>query len=911
MSKSVRQVLIWGCIAISVGGFIALDIVGQPKGIRQGKVIQVDAVSAATKPGQSVVGVIRSDYERLKEPAPPDAELTVEQVEAMVRYAVAMAGGLYTVIEPGTDWVVIKPNIVELKTQGSGVITDWRVVRALIKMVHQIAPDARVTIAEGSGEWIPPGSPPNEAMAMIGDGFEVAGYRQLLTDPELTDVDLDIVDLNFDEAVKTQVPDGGNCMESYYMPLTILECDVLIDVPVLKVIGGVGMTVAMKNLIGIAPGMKYGWAKNMGYPPGSGNPGLPHFPSTLDELIVDLTAIAEVDFTVVDAITGMERAKTDRWGGLPVRMNTVIASADIVAADAVSAAMMGFNPDDVEHVTLASWRGLGMGDLSQIKVNGQPIEQVRRRFEKNTGGPGEQFSRYGQGNRTWLLRGPFERKRGEDKEFIDVAHPDAHPGRNGWSQPVYFYDDKIDLDQYYDDPSECVAYAFATFTAPKEQDAELWIGSDEGVRVWINGEVVYDYRGARRHRLPNDRQPIHIQAGENTVLVRADQTRGRFDFSLNLCEPEEDPRYDGNRVWGLKFAVPEAEAWAELRPPTRERKIPKGAKMLKEVVFGRHLDALMGALEGCVRSLGEERSAAYLTGVTGHAFRICVADSLGLDGPMRMDLHRMLDLYGSLGYSLRLISAREEDPDFRAKQQEAWDAIRASMDRGVPAVARFGPFFWIVKGYHPKRECYYTSAFMPGLEAPVEMDELGMDGGLGDWGMSQGLEGLEVLILGEQQAVNPTVAERRSLRFAVDHARSEDEAAGASKPRGRVHCGFGAFQRWMADVAEGRISKGFGPAYTAAVVAEARGHAGLYLNGIAEHYSEEVAVRLREAAYSYGMELERLKKVAEVFPLMSRQEQVDLWDPEGRQQVAGWLREALEWERKAVKALEEALAMMP
>jgi len=200
---------------------------------------------------------------------------------------------------------------------------------------------------------------------------------------------------------------------------------------------------------------------------------------------------------------------------------------------------------------------------------------------------------------------------------------------------------------------------------------------------------------------------------------------------------------------------------------------------------------------------------------------------------------------------------------------------------------------------------------MPGLETPMEMDELGMDGGLGDWGMSQGLEGLEVLILGEQQAVDPTVAERRSLRFAVDHARSEDEAAGASKPGGRVHCGFGAFQRWMTDIAEGRISKGFGPAYTAAVVAEARGYAGLYLNGIAEHYPEEVAARLREAAYSYGMELERLKKVAEVFPLMSRQKQVNLGDPEGRQQVAGWLKEALEWDRKAVKALEEALAMMP
>lgn len=901
MSKRVRRGLVWGGVVILIGGFITLDLVRRPEGVPQGKMFQVDAVSAATKPGQSVVGVIRSDYERLQEPVPPDAELTVDQVEAMVRYAVAMAGGLGRVIAPDADWIVIKPNIVELRTQGSGVITDWRIVRALIKMVHQIAPDARVTIAEGPGEWMAPGSPPNEAMAIVGDGFELAGYRPLLRDLELADVDLDIVDLNFDEAVETPVPDGGNCMDTYDVPLTILECDVLIDVPVLKVIGGVGMTVAMKNLIGIAPGMKYGWAKSAGYPPGRGNPGLPHFPSTLDELIVDLTAIADVDFTVVDAITGMERAKTDRWGGRPVRMNTVIASADIVAADAVAAAVMGFNPDDVEYITLASLRGLGTGDLDQIKVNGQSVEQVQRRFEKIIRGPGDEHGRYGQGNRTWLLRGPFDRKRGEDtgspKEFMDVAHPGALPGQNGWSQPVYFYDDKIDLDQYYGDPSDCVVYAYATFMAPREQDAELWIGSDEGVRVWINGKVVYTYRGARRHHLPDDRVPVRLEKGESTVLVRVDQTRGRFDFSLNLCEPEEDPRYDGNRVQGLKFGVPEGERWEELHPPVGEREILRGAKVLKGIRFARHLDTLMGSLEGSVRFLGEERPAAYLMGVTGHAFRISVADSLGVDGPMKVDLRGMLDLYQSLGYTVRLISAQEGAADFRVKQQEAWDAIRGSIDRGVPVVARFGPFFWIIKGYHPERECYYTSALMRGFEEPVAMDELGMD---------QGVGGLEVLLLGEQQTIDPKVVERRSLRSAVDHARSKDE------PGRRYHHGFAGYARWTADIAGGRMSAGFGPAYTAAVVAEARGYAGVYLNGIAAYYPEEVAIRLREAVHGYGMEVERLKQVVEVFPLMSsRQEVVDIGDPKVRQKVVGLLREALEWERKAVEALEGALAAMP
>ena len=62
--------------------------------------------------------------------------------------------------------------------------------------------------------------------------------------------------------------------------------------------------------------------------------------------------------------------------------------------------------------------------------------------------------------------------------------------------------------------------------------------------------------GRRRHRLPNDRQKIRVEEGKHTLLVRADQSRSRYDFSLNICEVETDPRYDGNRLPGVRFTVP-------------------------------------------------------------------------------------------------------------------------------------------------------------------------------------------------------------------------------------------------------------------------------------------------------------------------------------------------------------------
>jgi len=144
---------------------------------------------------------------------------------------------------------------------------------------------------------------------------DIAGYRQLLEDPDLAGIDLDIVDLNFDDPTEVEVPDGGYARDKWKLPLSVLECDFLISVPVLKIHDTIGMTNVMKNFIGIAPGSVYGWPKMMGYPPRSGNPGIPHVPGILDETIVDLVTAAEADFAVVDAIICMERDKTDEFDG--------------------------------------------------------------------------------------------------------------------------------------------------------------------------------------------------------------------------------------------------------------------------------------------------------------------------------------------------------------------------------------------------------------------------------------------------------------------------------------------------------------------------------------------------------------------------------------------------------------------
>lgn len=772
---------IWGSILTVLCLIVGIDLVNKPEKPRPTNYSLIDAVSAATKPGLSVVGLVASDYEQLAHPVSRDAALSEAQVEEMVRYAVALAGDLRQRIEPDAEWVVIKVNIVELKEGGSGVITDWRVVKALIKIVHEIVPQARVTIAEGPAEWIPPGSPEVQVGGEIErqDGFAMAGYRQLLEDPDLEGVDLDILDVNFDEVAEVSVPDGGYAQDQWKLPLSVLECDFLISAPVLKIHDTITMTNAMKNFIGVAPGMVYGWAKMSGYPPRSGNPGIPHNAEILDETIVDLVAACEPDFAVVDAIMCMERAKTDKFGGVPVRMNTILASADVVAADAISARLIGLNPFDIEYLTLAAYKGLGQVDPEYIKVKGSPLEQVAARFEKTPSGWGR--GHYGQGCRTWVLKGPFARQQGKaGEEFIDVNDPQALPGQNGWSPAVYFHDDRIDLDKYYDDPFDCVVYAYAVFEAENDQTAELWLGSDEG-------------------------------------------------------------------------------------------------------------------LKGCLNFLGEELLSTRLMGLSGHAFRFSMADSLDWSGSSRVDLSEMAKLYANLGYRVRAITAPEDDPDFARKQQESWEAIEASIDRGVPVVARLGWGHQLIVGYHPKKEQYYAVGSRGGLR-PYELDELGASdrrsGG-----------GLEVLLLEERHSVDPRAAERSSLRFAIEEAHRPDV------PGTPYHSGFRGFERWIADIEAGSVTNERGPGYTGGLVTEARTAAAPYLREIASNYSGKTAESLNAASACYDREAKFLEELAAMFPFRGRV-QVDLQDPRMREKVATLVREAYSWEQKAAALLEEALAEM-
>ncbi len=106
--------------------------------------------------------------------------------------------------------------------------------------------------------------------------------------------------------------------------------------------------------------------------------------SVIHETLVDLLAIQKEIHTGIFALADGTVAG-DGAGPrtmMPVIKNYMLASADSVAIDAVSAKMMGFDPMSIDCIRIAHERGLGIGRTEEIEVVGEDISGVNFKFRQ-------------------------------------------------------------------------------------------------------------------------------------------------------------------------------------------------------------------------------------------------------------------------------------------------------------------------------------------------------------------------------------------------------------------------------------------------------------------------------------------------------------------------------------------------
>jgi len=217
------------------------------------------------------------------------------------------------------------------------------------------------------------------------------------------------------------VPGGGLMFAGYDLNHSYEDCDVFASLAKLKQHRTAGVTLSMKNCFGITPCTIYGENSPEDEPAQipQGGRGPFHYgnrlppksaPQIVDvnapkeggyrvpRVVADLVAARPIDLAVIDGIhtiTGAELPEYSRFGVVKaVHPGVLVAGKNCVCTDAVSTALMGFDPmadrgtppfetcDST--LALAERLGVGTRDLKRIEVVGTPIAKARFDFRSAT-----------------------------------------------------------------------------------------------------------------------------------------------------------------------------------------------------------------------------------------------------------------------------------------------------------------------------------------------------------------------------------------------------------------------------------------------------------------------------------------------------------------------------------------------
>lgn len=80
-------------------------------------------------------------------------------------------------------------------------------------------------------------------------------------------------------------------------------------------------------------------------------------------------------------------------------------------------------------------------------------------------------------------------------------------------------------------------YAFGLLHCERAADAVLSLASDSGLRVWLNGVPIGAQSGQRTLRLDQERVPMHLEKGDNRLLLALAHASGPWRFAARLLAP--------------------------------------------------------------------------------------------------------------------------------------------------------------------------------------------------------------------------------------------------------------------------------------------------------------------------------------------------------------------------------------
>lgn len=236
------------------------------------------------------------------------------------------------------------------------------------------------------------------------------------------------------------------------------------------------------------------------------------------------------------------------------KRQAIAALADLPALDALellqATAQDAELKADATAATIRLARQLGavyhqqsLAALQQIRA-GAASDEVKRQVEEaikavqNAGQSPEGFII------AWLLSGPYMEQGKNGSELFDVAFAPEKPGGQAEWRPVSPSANGkpglVEMDKIFGG-NDRAAYLKTQLALAKAQDAILELGSDDGIKVWLNGQIVHANNATRPCSPGQDKVTVKLKQGVNTLLIKVTQGGGEWSACCRVVTPDGKP----------------------------------------------------------------------------------------------------------------------------------------------------------------------------------------------------------------------------------------------------------------------------------------------------------------------------------------------------------------------------------
>jgi len=250
---------------------------------------------------------------------------------------IAYLGGMKSFVKKGQK-VLVKPNIGWDKTPEQGANTSPELVAAIIKECFNAGASDVYVFDHTCDSW-----QNCYKNSKIEEYAKKSGAKVVAANSK-------------DYYVHKAIPRGKALKEALVHKL-FLECDVVINVPILKHHGSATVTATMKNLMGVVWDRRE-WHRN-----------------DLHQCIADFATLRKPDLSVLDGWRVMAKNGPRGYSLTDVvKQQYLFISTDFVAIDSAGTSVLsGLNssigkPEDIRYIKLAREYGLGKTDLDKMNI---------------------------------------------------------------------------------------------------------------------------------------------------------------------------------------------------------------------------------------------------------------------------------------------------------------------------------------------------------------------------------------------------------------------------------------------------------------------------------------------------------------------------------------------------------------